>query len=162
MEFKYLEHLTRNSNSRRRYLVIGIAGVIVLAALGAALWYALGREPSPPPGTVLNEQGEYVPYAPGEASGHTVDVTYTCPNGEQFSTSYDFGSNELTLTLADGSTHALPQAGTDGSARYAKQDGSVVFVEERGRAKVEMNGETTLSDCAPKLSVEATPTPVVQ
>lgn len=145
MEFKYLNHL----KERPRYLAIGIAGVLLVALIAAAAAYFVTREEGPPPGTILQDTGEYAPYEPGEPSGVTLDTTYTCPGGETFTTSYDFGSNAITLSLPDSRSYTLVQAATGAAARYVELDGTAVFVEEDGTAHVEVDGATLFENCAP-------------
>lgn len=156
MEFKYLNHL----KERPQYLTIGIAALVLVLIAIAAIVYFVTREEGPPPGTILQDTGEYAPYAPMEASGVTLDTTFTCPGGETFTTSYDFGSNAITLTLPDDRTYTLVQAATDANARYTELNGTAVFVEEGGTGRVDVDGATLYENCTPKPAV--TPPPAAQ
>lgn len=151
MEFHFLRRIMPRRGIRftRRNLIIGGAVIVAVLLIGATAAYLLLREPAPPEGSILLDTGEYGEYQPREASGETLDTAFTCPDGEEFTTSYDFGSNEITLTLPDGSQHVLLQSFSGDSARYQKQDGSVLFVEENGSARVEQNGTTVHEECTP-------------
>lgn len=131
----------------RRNLIISGTIVFTILLVAAAALYLILREPAPPEGSILLDTGEYGEYQPKEASGETLDTSFSCPDDAEITTSYDFGSNEITLTLPDGSQHVLAQSFSGDSARYEKPDGTVLFVEENGAARVEQNGTTVYENC---------------
>lgn len=96
---------------------------------------------------VLTESGDRRPYESLPASGETIEATYLCPGGETFTTSYDLGSNELTLTLPDGSAYTLPQVPSADEARFAAFDGSVAFYERLSLAHVAIAGDIRYGNC---------------
>ncbi len=122
----------------------GIAITLAIVLLGAGLWFWYSSGDATP--SVLYEDGEMRPYT-AQPSGEIVQTTYDCPNGDMFTTSYDLGSNEITLETDARDVYVLPQAVSETGARYATFDGSVVFYEEAGAASVEVDGEMLHVDC---------------
>ena len=120
----------------------------VFAAIGAVLLviWAFGTEPAP--GVLLHESGDMALYQPLPASGETIDARYFCPGGETFNTSYDLGSNELTLTLPDGDMYTLPQIPSEEEAHFGTFDGSVEFYERLTLAHVTIDGKVRYGNCA--------------
>lgn len=139
------EYFSRVRNFFKRYPSTIPTGVVAVIALLLITIWAFGTEPAP--GVILQESGDLALYQPLPASGETVAATYLCPGGESFNTSYDLGSNELTLTLPDGNTHTLPQIPSAEEARFGAFDGSVVFYERLALAHVAINGEIRYGNC---------------
>lgn len=134
----------------KKTLAVTIGGLIILV-VGWLLWQANSSNEPIDPSLVLSESGEWVEYEALEPTGNTIDAVYRCDE-DSFSTSYDLGSNELMLIL-DGGTREfiLPQAVSEEGAKYALRDGSVVFYEAAGTARVEIGGQPIYEDCVPEL-----------
>lgn len=117
------------------------AGILVIAVV-ALLFFILNAD-SQAGATLEMEiaERELVP------SGETIETVFACPDGETFTTSYDLGSNAVTLTLADGSEHTLAQSVSAAGGRYTNPSESVVFSEGAGAASVQREGETIHEQC---------------
>ena len=120
-----------------------IAGVGLILVIAIGVYFYMQRTDE----LVLDETGKMVAETPLEASGEVIAYTFSCPDGKTFSTSYDLGSNALTLLLEGDMAYVLPQAVSASGARYATADESVVFWEHQGEAKVEMNGAVLHEGC---------------
>jgi membrane-bound inhibitor of C-type lysozyme len=134
--------------------ILGLVLVVLVVVFVVATMMTDTRDTT---GLVLDESGNLVPPTPREASGETIDYTFVCPGGETFTTSYDLGANALTLTRASD-TYVLPQVVSASGARYALEDGSVVFAEKEGSALVEIDGVIVLQNCTVQ-EPEVTPVP---
>ncbi len=121
-----------------------VIAVIVLIVVIAAASYIYMRPDTP---LVMTETGEMVAEVALAPSGEVIEYTFACPDGKTFSTSYDFGSNALTLKLEGDVTYVLPQAVSASGARYALVDESVVFWEHQGKATVEVGGTAVHQEC---------------
>ena len=127
-------------------------GVLAVVAGGLIALWVLGSGTAPD--VILHESGERRPYQPLPPSGETIEASYLCPGGERFTTSYDLGSNELTVTLPDGTMHTLPQIPNAAEAHFEAFDGSVAFYERDSRAHVALNGEMRHGNCIPEVTDE--------
>ena len=126
---------------------VSTGALAIVAGMLFVIWI-LGN--GTPPGVILHESGERRPYEPLPPNGETIEAAYLCPGGERFTTSYDLGSNELTVTLPDGTVHTLPQIPSAEEAHFAAFDGSVAFYESRSRAHVGIGGEIRYGNCIPE------------
>lgn len=143
-------------NLNTKAIVVGLLVIVVIVAAVLALQNNQEENPSilGKDGLVLTESGERGEYIPPEASEFTIDTEYTCPGGARFNTSYNLGSNELTLVLASGEEHVLPQSPTVDGARFASLDGRVVFLEKLARAKVTIGGQAIHDECYVSENIE--------
>lgn len=133
-----------------RLLQIAVGAVIFLGLVAATLAYTMANREPDRTGLVMNDRGEYVEYERMEPSGNTIETVFACPSGTTFTTSYDFGSNELTVILEDRTEYALPQTPSADGARYATIDESIVYFEQGGEAGLTINGEERFSACMPQ------------
>ena len=100
----------------------------------------------------FDESGELLEEAVElEASGDTFDVRYVCADGAELLTSYDLGSNRLTVVFA-GESYELPQAFSTTAARFALRDGSIVFIEEAGEAQLEIEDTVVAANCVAQIT----------
>lgn len=131
-----------------RTVQLVLIAIALLIIVGVGAYYYTNNEPEPDrTGLVMNDRGEYVEYERMEPSGNTIETVFVCPDGASFTTSYDFGSNELTVVLEDRTEYALPQTPSAEGARYAAIDESVVYLEQEGAARLTINGETRYEGC---------------
>jgi membrane-bound inhibitor of C-type lysozyme len=127
-------------------IAIGGGVVLILAAVLAGI--VLTNQPEPVDSRmVVDESGQLIERAPLPESGEKLEYQFTCADGKTFITSYDLGSNALTLILSPEVSHVLPQEVTPVGARFSAIDGQVVFFEETGKARVELNGTVAYEDC---------------
>lgn len=130
-----------------RTVQLALIAAALLIVIGVGAFYYIQNQEPDRTGLVMNDRGEYVEYERMEPSGNTLDTVFVCPDGSSFTTSYDFGSNELTVTLEDRTEYVLPQTPSAEGARYATIDGSVVYLEQSGAAELVVNGETRYEGC---------------
>ena len=127
--------------------LVFIVPVLLLAALiSGAFFYTQHREKIDR-NLVLDENGQKVARAPLAESGVTFDYVYDCRDDKRFTTSYDLGSNALTLTISPEQSYVLPQDVSETGAYYTSVDGQVTFFEKGGSARVEINGEVAYENC---------------
>ena len=131
-------------------LILAAAGFVLLALLVAAGFYAQYRQKSDT-NLILDESGQKVARAALAESGVKFDYHFDCRDDKSFSTSYDLGSNALTLTVSPEQSYVLPQDVSETGAYYTSVDRQVTFYENGGSARVEINGEVAYENC------EATP-----
>lgn len=135
---------------KKQPLVFIIAILGLLALVVAAVFYTQYKK-NIDTDLVLNESGQKVARAPLSERGVKFDYVFDCRDDKSFSTSYDLGSNALTLTISPEQSYVLPQDVSETGAYYSSVDGQVTFFERGGSARVEINGEAAYENC------EATP-----
>ena len=129
-------------------LTILAGGGVALIVLLVALFTVPGEEVSNVDIFALDETGQFQEEAVIlEATGEGFDTVFVCPDGTEFGTRYELGSNILRLTTSDGESYELSQSRVTTGARYASRDESVVFFEDAGMAQLQIAGETVLSEC---------------
>lgn len=141
-----------------RITIVALGTLVVLVA--AVLFYVLSESKKPEKkdrNLVRDESGQMVQRAALTESGEKIKYTFNCPGGKSFSTSYDLGSNALTLTLSPDVSHVLPQDVSKFGAKYSSTDNQVVFQEYKGEAKVTINGEVKYQDCVAAQTASSTP-----
>src|SRR5690606_12238127 len=112
-------------------ILMFILGGALLALLAA--WFILD-EPTADP-------------VPEEAPPVLEIFTFSCPNGGMFTISYSGPENEVATLSFSGVQHVLERAISASGARYASEDGQVVFWEHQGQAFVEIDGTPAVEGC---------------
>lgn len=131
-------------------IIAGVGGGVV--AIGVILLFLSTNSASTastemPPMNV-DETGEFTEEVVEQvSSGEGFTSTYQCADDQTLETSYDLGSNRLTVVFGDGESYELSQVVMADSARYALSDNSVIFTEDRGEAQLQVDGETRLTNC---------------
>lgn len=127
-------------------LIFIVAAVLLAALITGAVFYTKQREDKERD-LVLDENGQMIPRAPLPESGEKFEYVFDCRDDKSFSTSYDLGSNALTLTISPEQSYVLPQDVSETGAYYTSVDGQVTFFERAGSARVEINGEVAYENC---------------
>ncbi len=117
------------------------AAVLLLVVIGYVMFASQDE-------IVMTDRDEGTVLTPSPESERET-FTFACPSGESFTTSYDPGTNTLTLTLPNSESYLLEQAVVDSGARY--EGGGAVFFENQGEARVETGGQTRFEGCKPVL-----------
>lgn len=76
-------------------------------------------------------------------------ATYSCDGGKSIWAAYK-KDGSVDLSFSDDSDVTLPHATSASGARYASEDGSLVFWNKGETAFVEEDGEATYSGCVEK------------
>ena len=127
-------------------LIFIVTALLLVAVIAGAVFYTKQRE-NKDRDLVLDESGQMVARAPLAESGVKFEYTFDCRDDKTFSTSYDLGSNALTLTISPEQSYVLPQDVSETGAYYTSVDGQVTFFEKGGSARVEINGEVAYENC---------------
>ena len=127
-------------------LIFIVAAVLLAALITGVVFYTKQREDKERD-LVLDESGQKVQRAALAESGVKFEYTFDCRDDKSFSTSYDLGSNALTLTISPEQSYVLPQDVSETGAYYTSVDGQVTFFEKGGSARVEINGEVAYENC---------------
>lgn len=135
---------------KEKLLFFIVATLGLLAVVVAAVFYSQYKK-NIDTDLVVDESGQKVARAPLTESGVKFDYVFDCRDDKSFSTSYDLGSNALTLTVSPEQSYVLPQDVSETGAYYTSVDRQVTFYENGGSARVEINGEVAYENC------EATP-----
>ena len=81
------------------------------------------------------------------STGEGFTTNYECADAQVLQTSYDLGSNRLTVVFGDTESYELSQVVVANGARYALSDNSIIFTEDRGEAQLQVDGEIRLTGC---------------
>ena len=137
-------------------LALGALVVLVVAVLFAVISES-NKPEKKDRNLVRDESGQMVQRAALSESGEKIQYTFNCPEAKSFSTSYDLGSNALTLTLSPDVSYVLQQDVSKFGGRYSSADNQVVFLENKGEAQVKINGEVKYQDCVAAQTASSTP-----
>jgi len=74
--------------------------------------------------------------------------TFSCPNNEVLSITYSGENNDMATMSYANKQYQLKRAISGSGARYANNDESVVFWEHAGKARVDIDTKTVVSECA--------------
>lgn len=126
-----------NTTSKRFWVVL----VVLVLIIAGIVIYALGGSSSPQSN-------------PNDMSGtQNINAVFTCDGGKSINAMFMNAStatttgNSVMLSLSDGRQMTLPQTISADGARYANQDGSLVFWNKGNGAFIQENGSTTYNNC---------------
>lgn len=111
--------------------------VVILAGMGAAIWYVTSQKEATAP---VSET-----VSPSEMPAEGIQAVFTCEGGKTITAV--FSDNQVGLSLSDGRQVILPRAISASGARYANPDESFVFWNKGDTAFIEEFGKQTYASC---------------